>query len=363
MKKRCYLLLLFSILLVAPLHAEEENTPEAPSSVPTSLVSAKRTRGFFGTIGYLLNDLDTNYVRPNHYIFTVMLENSIWHENYRISGTDGQTMRFTPNTSYKLGPYIGWSFIFLGWSMDLKALFNNVGSDSRTEFSLNVYSSIVGGDLFFRKTDNSFRLHSLNGFGDDMEEFDEKVNGFSVDIKGANVYYVFNHRRFSYPAAYSQSTNQRRSAGSMIAGFSYSNHKLKMEDYLLPDRIRDSITTRPIDFDEVHYSDYSLSLGYAYNWVFAKNCLMNVSAAPALAYKHSQLKTEEESTPVYHKLNLDFVARAAATWNNGKYYFGASWVYNSFGYRTKKFNLLNGFGIARFYAGFNFGLKKQYRKK
>ena len=31
-------------------------------------------------------------------------------------------------------------------------------------------------------------------------------DGFKSSIKGFNLYYIFNHRRFSYPAAYSQST-------------------------------------------------------------------------------------------------------------------------------------------------------------
>ena len=42
--------------------------------------------------------------------------------------------------------------------------------------------------------------------------------GLTSTIKGFNLYYIFNHRRFSYPAAFSQSTIQRRSAGSPFVG-------------------------------------------------------------------------------------------------------------------------------------------------
>lgn len=355
-----YVLLLTGFCFCTNLYADESFSEKTRSESSASAV--KRTRGLFGTLNYLLNDLDTNYVSPNRYKFTLMLENSIWHENYHIS-SQGRSMDFTPNTSYKLGPYIGWSFIFLGWTIDIGTLLNQSKSDNRTEFSLNLYSSIIGGDLFFRKSDNSFRLHNLEGFGEPLREFDANVHGFSVDIKGVNVYYVFNHRRFSYPAAYSQSTNQRRSAGSLIAGFSYSNHKLELRDDRLPSSIRDSLAGKPLDFNEVNYSGYSISFGYAYNWVFAKNCLLNVSFSPALAFKKSHLENDTEALPIHRKFNLDFIARAAVTWNNGKYYVGASWVYNGYDYRVHNFDLQNGFGIARCYAGFNFGTKKKYKKK
>lgn len=362
MRARYIVFFLFMIGFCTNSRAEGSALEDATSPESSGISVRKRARGFFSTINYLLNDLDTNYVYPNRYNFTVMLEHSLWHEDYRIS-SQGRSMDFTPDISYKIGPYVGWSFIFLGWTIDIGTLFNKSTSDNRTEFSLNLYSSIIGGDLFFRKSDNSFRLHNLQGFGDELKNFDERIHGFSVDIRGVNLYYVFNHRRFSYPAAYSQSTNQRRSAGSMIAGFSYSNHKLKLSDDRLPGQIRDSLAGKPLDFNEIHYSDYSISFGYAYNWVFARNCLFNISLSPAIAYKKSHLENDEESLPIHRKFNFDFIGRAAVTWNNGKYYVGASWVYNGYDYRASNFNLQNGFGIARLYTGFNFGTKKKYKTK
>ncbi len=352
---------LFLLLLFFCTHTRAEEI-DVEIGVRPSGHSVKRARGFFGTINYLLNDLDTNYVSPNHYNFTLMLENSIWHENYRISSGE-QALSFTPDVSYKLGPYIGWSFIFLGWTIDMGALFNDSRGNKRTEFSLNIYSSIIGGDLFFRKNDNSVRLHGIYGMGEELDEFDEKVGGFSVDIKGVNLYYIFNHRRFSYPAAYSQSTNQRRSAGSMIAGFCYSNRKMRLVDDHLPQVVRDTLIGSPLDFNEIHYSDYGISLGYAYNWVFARNCLANISFSPTISYKKSHLENDTEALPIHRKFNVDFIGRAAVTWNNGKYYVGGSWVYNGYDYRASHFDLQNGFGTARFYTGFNFGTKKKYRKK
>ena len=43
---------------------------------------------------------------------------------------------------------------------------------------------------------------------------DIPFGGLGVSITGLNAYYILNHRKFSYPAAFSQSTCQRKSCGS-----------------------------------------------------------------------------------------------------------------------------------------------------
>ena len=90
-------------------------------------------------------------------------------------------------------------------------------------------------DIFYRRTGNNYKIHKINGFPEDVPaNYSEKFNGIKVDIKGLNLYYIFNNRKFSYPAAFSQSTNQRRNAGSFIAGFSISKHNLEFDYAELP---------------------------------------------------------------------------------------------------------------------------------
>lgn len=60
-------------------------------------------------------------------------------------------------------------------------------------------------------------------------------------VKGFNLYYIFNHRKFSYPAAYAQSTVQRRSAGSWLAGIGYTRHTLEVDWEKLEDVVVDKM--------------------------------------------------------------------------------------------------------------------------
>lgn len=233
-----------------------------------------------------------------------------------------------------------------------------------TEFDLSLYSSKLGVDIFYRSTGNDYKIHKVSGFSDEIpSNYSEDFNGLKVKMKGLNLYYIFNNRRFSYPAAFSQSTNQRRNAGSFIAGFSVSTHNLDFDYTKLPQIIQENMNPG-MKVKHIKYTNISLNVGYAYNWVFARNCLACLSFNPAVAYKTSRIeKTEErEADDWYKNFNIDFILRAGVVYNNSKYFVGTSFVGRTYDYYKNSFSLNNGFGILQVYAGFNFYLKKEHRK-
>lgn len=361
---RKYLTLFLLCFALCPLCAQSET----PDSLAAGQAADAKPKGFFRKITDYINDIDTFYISPNRYNLAFMLENSNWYENYRFhtAGDENpQKLRIAPKVNYKLGAYFGWRWIFLGYSIDLRHLFGkNKVSEQRTEFSLSLYSSVAGCDVYYRKSGRAFKIRNAESFRPEgyTGKLDKNFNGLWANIAGLNAYWILNHRRFSYPAAYSQSTNQRRNAGSVIAGFSFSTHKIKFDYNLLPSYILDRLDSR-LKFKNVTYTDYSLSVGYTYNWVFARNFLLNVSLAPAIAYKKSKTNSENADYPILKNINFDVVTRAGITYNNSKYFIGASLVMNTFGYRSDNFFMSNSFGTVRIYAGFNFWKKKQYRKQ
>lgn len=233
-----------------------------------------------------------------------------------------------------------------------------------TEFDLSLYSSKFGVDLFYRRTGNDYKIHQVMGFSDRIpSNYSEDFNGLKVNMKGFNLYYIFNNRHFSYPAAFSQSTNQRRNAGSLIAGLSVSTHNLKFDYTKLPELIQETMNPG-MKVRHIKYTNISINFGYAYNWVFARNCLACLSLCPAIAYKTSRIeKDAEEGNDWYKNFNIDFILRAGVVYNNSKYFAGASFLGRTYDYYRDNFSLNNGFGTLQIYAGFNFYLKKEHRKK
>ncbi len=364
------IVLYISLLLSLSLQAQpgKENISVA-DSVQGDSANIVKPGAFKRAIKKFMNfsDFDTLYISPNRYNYALMVTHFSNFEYYSVTSElpQPQKLSFSPNPHNKIGLYFGWRWIFLGWSVDVDDIYRKTNRKNRgTEFDLSLYSSKLGVDIFYRRTGNNYKIHKIRGFYDEIpSNYSENFNGLKVDIKGLNLYYIFNNRKFSYPAAFSQSTNQRRNAGTFIAGFSISKHNLDFDYLQLPEYIQERMNPG-MKVNKIKYTNANISFGYAYNWVFARNCLACISLTPAIAYKASDVDAEtHEGKQWYSKFNLDFLLRAGVVYNNGKYFVGSSFVGKNYNYHRNNFSLDNGFGTLQIYAGFNFNLRKEYRKK
>lgn len=356
--------------------------------VTDTLVTTRHNRPVFRRVGKAVtsffrefSNIDTAYIEPQHYIYTVMLENTNTYEVYTLNNIKGQKISFAPDLSWRFGPYVGWSWMFLGYTLDLKHLNASSNHSSKKEFNISLYSSMIGVDFFWRETGNDYHVQRMS-LGDDVDTdvlHRVKFDGFKASIRGLNLYYIFNHRKFSYPAAYSQSTMQRRSAGSWMVGLGYTRHELEVDWDKLTTLVDTYLSHEAaqgdkakIDsslmFSKVKYSDYSATIGYGYNWVFARNMLFNASLSMGLAYNQSSSNNDENDKKQtknfrFRNFNLDGVGRFGIVYNNMRWYVGASTVIHTYNYKKDNFSTNNSFGSVNIYAGYNFGAKKQYRKK
>ena len=364
------LVLYISLLVSFSLQAQSEKAGiTVNDSIQEDSVTTPKPSAFKRAIKKFMNfsDFDTLYISPNRYNYALMATHFSNFEYYSVTSEfpQPQKLSFSPNPHNKIGLYFGWRWIFLGWSVDIDDIYRKTNRKNKwTEFDLSLYSSKLGVDIFYRRTGNNYKIHKIRGFYDEIpSDYSEDFSGLKVDIKGLNLYYIFNNRKFSYPAAFSQSTNQRRNAGTFIAGFSISKHNLDFDYQQLPAYIQERMNPG-MKVNKIKYTNANISFGYAYNWVFARNCLACLSLTPAIAYKASDVDAEtQEGKAWYSKFNLDFLLRAGVVYNNGKYFVGTSFVGKNYNYHRNNFSLDNGFGTLQVYVGFNFHLRKEYRKK
>lgn len=370
------LLLLFFVSLLAPAQERDSITGSQPSTLtppPSSLRPQlsnikkqikKTVRGF--------DRLDTTFIEPQHYVFTVMLQTTHNYDIYMLRGigNNAQSITFAPDMNMKLGPYVGWKWFFFGYTFEL----GNVNLQRiKQQLDLSIYSSQVGVDLFYRRTGNDYKLRNANlGEGIDTSPLEGKsFNGIKAGITGFNAYYIFNHGRFSYPAAFSQSTIQKVSCGSWMAGLGYTRNSLELDHERLQWLIDLNMMSKYVKLDsalmfrKVNYNDYSISGGYAYNWVFKKNWLFGASLQAALAYKKStgDVAGNNRDGFDFKNVNLDGIGRFGLVYNNMRWYAGASVIVHTNNYHKSRFRTNNTFGSLNMYVGYNFGLKKKYRKK
>ena len=347
----------------------DEHPVALPDSVKADTVAKPREIGKIRETIREFDRLNKEYIEPQHYEWTVMTQVTRTFESF-ILGSNGQSITFAPDGQTKVGPYLGWRWFFFGYTFDIKNIgFNQSGL--RKEFDFSIYSSQVGVDLFYRRTGNDYKIRDVKlGYDIDSDYFEDvPFGGLKVGITGLNAYYIFNHGRFSYPAAFSQSTCQKVSCGSWMAGAGYTKNTLKLDFERLNETISSRLpqgTEARLDSGmvlDVKYTDFSLSAGYAYNWVFAKNWLFCASAQAALAYKTSNGNTADERKGFdFAKVNLDGIGRFGMVYNNTRWYAGWSAILRSNNYHASRFTANNIFGSFNAYIGYNFKLKKKYKK-
>ena len=350
-------IIILFLLICIPVSSRGAGITLSDTLQYTEPTPAKSTGLFKKTVNLIIRMLeqDSTYVRPTRYNMTLTPQYTFGYEYYRFSTKDRkQSISISPSANNKIGITLGCRGIYAGYSFTL----NN--SQPEFDMELTFYYSRVGLELFYRRRSDGFNITGLNGFNENgraLTNYNKEFDGLTTSQLGANVFYVFNYRKFSFPAAYKVSAEQRISAGSFIMGFNY-NEQLFVFDHTRIDPKIESLMSPELRFKKVDYMDFSINFGYSYNWVFAKNCLLNVSAIPAIGYKTTELKIVTSPTEFTSNINIDLVSRLALVYNNGKYYAGASFVSHTYTYTKPELSILNGFGYLKVYAGFNFWRRK-----
>ena len=144
-----------------------------------------------------------------------------------------------------------------------------------------------------------------------------------VKLKMLNItgYYIFNHRRFSFPAAFSQSYIQKHSAGSWLAGFSFMGGSVSTSD------------EAPADFPDLSIKVRSIGIGggYGYNLAYRK-WLFHLSLMPTIiVYNYNKITIKGEKVNEYtHFPDLIVNSRAAIIYNiSPRYFIGSTLIVNS----------------------------------
>ena len=191
------------------------------------------------------------------------------------------------------------------------------GSYKDYEFNLNYYLSSISLDFSYQHSQSLAGHIFLDDRSAQLESGDLTMR--VVNMAG---YYTFNHRRFSYPAAFSHSYIQRRSAGSWIAGFSYQGGSIGTNQ-ALKDRDPDAPDAR------IEVGHFGIGGGYGYNWVLGKKWLIHLSMLPAIVLynRNTLILNGEHRNAQRMRFNMIFNERAAIVYNfSPRYFAGATLV-------------------------------------
>ena len=252
------------------------------------------------------------------------------------------------NICKKIGLEVGYGNVNLGYGIE-------VGPKSawkKSAFAFNILGKSWGVHLNYFKISNQFKSSLTIGTmgSEGYMHFDTIANELALlsnfTIDG---YYVFNNKRFAYPAAYKMSLIQRHTTGSWMLtarymqGFLYNSPEGAMDSYNMVDCF--------------NTMQASIGGGYSVNFVLwhkdpvglrsegLRNLTINLTAMPVITVfnylktityeynENGQYSSESVSRVLCYPMP-NFIGGAAVSLTLGRIYFSTQFTYNWFYFRS-----------------------------
>lgn len=260
---------------------------------------------------YHRGDIDTAFVMRPQTKWTLKALLNVSGAKIESEGVDdGARFKASMTADYKTTVSLGISYLGVSVSMALNPA-KLMGKYHDYELTFTSYGRRFGWDVVYQDAKNFTGWHDHEG----MDRIDLQADMLSVRTLNVNAHYVFNSRRFSYPAAFSQSYIQRRSAGSfLLAASGMGQHAvLEWEQKM-----------------DLKMTNIGIGAGYGYNFVPSRGWLLHISALPTfLVYSRTSMTFGDNRVPLhYHFPEVIITGRGAVVRQKGNIFYGLSMIYN-----------------------------------
>lgn len=210
---------------------------------------------------------DTTYIGLPEKKWTVKLRTTAQGTDLNTKGTlEGMAFTSTLETdiSATVGATVSYRGLSLGFSLNPAKLY---GRNKDNTFTLTSYGNRMGIDLSYSSA-NTFNGKAEHG----QESQSISAGNVKMNLLEANAYYSFNRRKFSFPAAFTQSQVQKRSCGTWLATMSAFAGRFATDDGTIPG----------LPATKLSILNIAVGAGYAHNFALGRKWLLHVSATPQL---------------------------------------------------------------------------------
>ena len=205
----------------------------------------------------------------------------------------------------------------------------NKGASNYRDIQIFLSNKKVQYDINFQYL-KGYYLSNSNSIFDTL-----KSNSFNYLRPDLRVYgFRFNptynilSKKYSFKAAFSESERQLKSAGSPLCAFGIDFNRIKGDSLILPSIFEDYFDK---NFGFISSSSYNLhtGFGYAYTFVFLKNCFFSLAIVPQLNLQVVSFDRQNLGIETNVRFGVLGQGRASLVINTKKLYLGISLVYNS----------------------------------
>ena len=268
---------------------------------------------------HFFNDFDSTYVESTGKRWNIKTKTDSWSDSYDVRFDNRYRMEMVSDPSTSLGFYLSYMAVSVGYDVNISKYLT--GSDKvRSRFNFQFNCALFSAEINMLSNDVGTTIRRM-GMPGEVEKGKLDLSGINNKALAVDLYYFFNHRHYSQGAVFNYSKIQRKSSGSMYAGFSYMTEAYHFDFSSLPE----ADSEIPSNWDHnyrVSSKTYALKFGYAYNWVFHPGWCLGVSESPIVGVRKGNINHPGERSTTF-SLNNRF--RLGIVYNLKKrWFFGLS---------------------------------------
>lgn len=247
-------------------------------------------------------------------------------------GNEGiaRNVTYRANDNYNIGFGAHYKWLGVNFSVQMPLVNSDDSKYGNTRFfdlQSYLYLKKVAVDLFILSYKgyylaNSDILKNPPADRDYMVRSDLHTGNY-----GVNLQYIFNSKRFSYRAAFVQNECQMISAGSPIVGGAIHYTRVRADSAVIPEHTLDNNFFGGHRFNKSGTFALAINGGYAYTQVIKTNFFITGALLLGAGANYTALKTDATGDRD-NKMStqLHGIVRAAAGYNNEKYFIGLQYM-------------------------------------
>ncbi|MDE7472644.1 MAG: DUF4421 domain-containing protein [Muribaculaceae bacterium] len=265
------------------------------------------------------NSYDSLYVVGTGKRFNIKLRTESWTDfyNFYFDEEPKTRMSMLSDPTTNAGFWLTYMAVSVGYDMNVGKYFG--GGSNRRKWSFQFNCSLFAADAYFANNSVGSTIRRIGPRGH-QEKTDINFDGINNESWGLDLYYFFNHKRYSQAAAFAFSKVQLKSSGSFYAGLSFWGLNYDFDFNLLPDEVKAQIPLAQYDYYyRTRSNNYAFRLGYGYNWVFHPRWLLAISESPILGVRDGWLLNLNEKHTSFSFYNR---IRASLVYNNKEWFTG-----------------------------------------
>lgn len=232
--------------------------------------------------------------------------------NGNVQGTD-----FATSLSALQATSVSLQACYRNLSLSIGLPHMDVSGSNDFLLGFSAYGSKMGADIVYNNADSYSGTTKAMGRSADIEQ--GSVSSRTLMLSG---YYVFNDKRFSIPAAFSQSMIQKKSSGSVMLSGTIRDQKLHVES-------ANEVIGAP-QWLYCHTTYIAVGGGYGYNLVLPNDWLVHISTLSELfLLKRSRFRAQDVQRHLpSHFPSLVGTVRVAGIHSFNRYYLGGTFLFS-----------------------------------